>query len=549
MDNFRRSKRNITGDVDGILRSRMRKPMGQGTSVKRPQTTDARTSVSTTDTRISNFGRKEGFMPRQTKPIMPDGRGLGRQRKATSPFDMTIEEKPAKKRTLRGKRNNKKFLIRGIIGIFLLTVIVGGYLAGKGYLRARQVFQGGGEAFIDSCEPKLESLKTEGDGRINFLILGKGGPEQTDGPDLTDTIIVASLDPCNKDAGLLSIPRDLAVKMQSGETTKINSVYALTKMSAKAKKQSDEDAEKAGIDAIENTVENVTGLTINRYVMLDFTAFEQAIDAVGGITIDVKKPVFERMRLKGKPYTLDVKTGPQEFNGLRALAYSRSRYTSERGDFDRSERQREIIVALKDKVFSAGTFSNPVKISQLIDAFGTRVRTNIGGTDEIRRLYTIGQDVGSSSIASVSLVDEPNVLIASGGANLGIGSAQVPKEGLYKYDAIRSFVRNTFKDSFIRKENAGIIVLNGTTISGTAKTRGDVLKSFGYNVIEVGDAPDKNNPTTIIVDLKKKDTKYTKHYLEQRFKTSVTTKLPDGITPPENADFVIIIGQNEASNR
>jgi LCP family protein required for cell wall assembly len=549
MENFRRSKRTVSGDVDGILRSRMRKPMGPKASITRPRAGATRMGSQAPDARIGNFAKKEGFIPRHTKPIMPDGRSLGRKRRHVPPIDMTIEEKPLKKRRTGKWKVNRKLLLRGVMGVFLLVIIVGGYLAGKGYLRARQVFQGGGEAFIDSCEPKLESLKTEGDGRVNFLILGKGGPEQTDGPDLTDTIIVASLDPCNKDAGLLSIPRDLAVKMQSGETTKINSVYALTKMSAKAKKQSDEDAEKAGIEAIENTVENITGLTMNRYVMLDFTAFEQAIDAVGGITIDVKKPVYEKMRLKGKSYTLDVKTGPQEFNGLRALAYSRSRYTSERGDFDRSERQREIIVALKDKVFSAGTFSNPVKISQLIDAFGTRVRTNIGGTDEIRRLYTIGQDVGSSNIASVSLVDEPNILITSGGANLGIGSAQVPREGVYKYDAIRSFIRNTFKDSFIRKENPGIAVLNGTTISGIAKTRSDTLKSYGYNVVEVGDAADKNTAVTTIIDLKKKDTKYTKYYLEKRFNTTATTKLPDGITPPQGADFVIIIGQNETSNR
>ncbi len=64
--------------------------------------------------------------------------------------------------------------------------------------------------------------------------------------------------------------------------------------------------------------------------MVDFTAFEKAVDAVGGVEINVKKPVYENMLLHGKPYTLNVKTGPQKFDGLKALAYSRSRYTSQR---------------------------------------------------------------------------------------------------------------------------------------------------------------------------------------------------------------------------
>lgn len=547
MDNFRRSKRVAnTGNVDGMIRSRMRGNAGNGGNKYVGKTSSEGAAVS--EMRIGNFSQREGFTARKTTPITPDGRALGRQRKGT-PIDMTIDEpKRSRKKVGKKNRNWKKIFKRTALGTTLLVLIVGGYLGAKGFLRAKQVFQGGGESIVSTCDPNPSVLKKEGDGRINFLILGKGGPEQTDGPDLTDTIIVASLDPCNKQAGLLSIPRDLAVKMDSGETTKINAVYALTKMSAKSYGKKDEEAEKAGIEAIEKSVENVVGIRMDRYVMLDFTAFEQAINAVGGIDINVKKPVAEQMRLKGKQYYLNVPKGNQHFDGLRALAYTRSRHTSARGDFDRSERQREVIVALKEKVFTLGTFSNPIKISQLMDAFGTRVRTNIGGTDEIKQLYDVGKDVGGSNIKSLSLVDEPNILIGSGSASLGLGSVQVPTEGLFQYNEIRKFVRTNFVDSFIARENPSVVVLNGTNIAGMAKTQTDTLKSYGYNVIQSGDAPNKNTPNTIIVDLKKKDTKYTKHYLELRYKTTATSELPAGITSPENADFVIIVGQNEASN-
>ncbi len=548
MDNFRRSKRVNSGNIDGLIGGR-RRP-----SIKMKSKPQAISSVNfqnkSSESRIGNFAKKEGFITRSVKTITPDGRSLGRRpAKAIKPIDMSIDESSKKRRSNKKPRNLRKIILRSCLAIFLIVFLMGSYLGVRGYLRAREVFKGGGDSIAWKCEPDPTTLQQEGDGRVNFLLLGKGGPEQPDGPDLTDTIIVASVDPCNKEAGLLSIPRDLAVKMEDGETQKINAVYALTKMSAQSEGKSDEEAEKTGIKAIENVAENVSGLKMNYYAMIDFEAFEKAINAVGGVDINVKDSVSERMSLKGKAYNLNVQTGNQHFDGLKALAYSRCRHCDNKNDFGRSERQREVIIALKSKVISLGTFSNPVKMSQLIDSFGSRISTNLSIPDEALKLYALGQEINESNIKSVSLVDEPNVLIGSGSSSLGLGSIQVPKEGIYRYNDIQKFIRTTFIDGFLKKENAGIQVLNGTTKSGLATNKADVLKGYGYNVVDVGDAPDKSNQSTIIVDLKKKDTKYTKRYLELRYKTTATTSLPEGITPPENADFVIILGQDETSNR
>lgn len=548
MDNFRRSKKTVnSGKVDGIVQNRMRRRPTIGATNRAPGLPTTSTQSKVSESRIGNFERKEGFLPRKTKEIMPDGRSLGRKPRAVKPIDMNIDETKAKKRRFGKKRPGlKKTLLRVGAGLAVLVMLVGGYIAFKGYLRARQVFQGGGEALAWNCEPDPAVLKGEGDGRVNILLLGKGGPEQTDGPDLTDTIIVASIDPCNKDAGLLSIPRDLAVKMESGESAKINAVYALTKMSAESRGASEKDAEQQGIKAIEKVVEGVSGIPVHYYTMIDFTAFEKAVDAVGGVEIDVKKPVYENMLLHGKPYTLNVKTGPQKFDGLKALAYSRSRYTSQRGDFDRSERQREIIIALREKVFSLGTFSNPVKVSQLMDSFGSRVSTNLSIPDDVSKLYTLGQEIDASKIKSLSLVDEPDVLI-QGGSDFTLGSIQVPVAGIYNYTEIQQFVRNKLKDGFIRKENPNVVVLNGTAVGGLATQKADVLKGYGYNVSKIDDAPDKNTTSTILVDVTGSK-KYTKRYLELRYKTTAVSKLPEGVTVPEGVDFVIILGQNETIN-
>lgn len=225
--------------------------------------------------------------------------------------------------------------------------------------------------------------------------------------------------------------------------------------------------------------------------------------------------------------------------GKQALLYAQSRYGSARGDFDRNLRQREVSVALKDKIFTLGTFGNPVKVSQLMDAFGSHIQTNFN-IDEIMKIYDLGKQIDSSKITSVGLADPPQELVTT--SNMGGISVVVPKAGTYEYGPIHNFVRNTLKDGFIKKEDPKIIVLNGSTKSGAATAKADELKSYGYNVIQVGDAPTKNYTNNTLVDLRGGDKKYTKRYLELRLKTSATGKLPDGITSGE-ADFVIIVGQ------
>ena len=238
------------------------------------------------------------------------------------------------------------------------------------------------------------------------------------------------------------------------------------------------------------------------------------------------------------------KAGRHHFEGVRALAYARSRHASPRGDFDRTERQRALLVALKDRIFSLGTYSNPVRISQLLDAFGNHVQTNLS-TNDTSRLYQIGKDFSSSKIVSVGLADPPNNFVTTD--NIRGLSVVVPVAGTYNYTAIQNYIRNTLKDGFIRSENPNLTVLNGTKIPGLATKKAAELRSFGYNVSIVGDAPTTDYPQTILVDLTKGVKKYTKHYLEQRFKVTAVTKLPSTAISPGTADFVIILGQNEST--
>ena len=144
------------------------------------------------------------------------------------------------------------------------------------------------------------------------------------------------------------------------------------------------------------------------------------------------------------------------------------------------------------------------------------------------------------------MVKPPHALLTTGPIN-GL-STVFPKAGVFDYDDIRTFVRSSLKDSFIAKENANIVVLNGSSFAGLATKEADLLKSYGYNVTKTDDAPSKNYQKTIIVNLKGDADKYTQHYLENRLGVSATGKLPDSSINPGSADFVIILGTDAFNN-
>lgn len=510
--------------------------------IRRPQLYNA--SQARTGT-LDNFKAANGFHPAQQPNLSTTGYVAPSQQQPRQSFDGTIDlTLPPAAHKPRQRRKRRISSKRGIIGSLVAVILLAGVVVGNNYFNLSKVFKGGAQgaaALQDNVDPS--KLKGEGDGRVNILLLGRGGAGH-EAPDLTDTILIASIDPVQKHAALLSVPRDLWVQPQGLGHTKINAVYANAKSSARSKRMSDADQEKAGLNAIEKQIQDDIGIPIHYHVMVDFKAFEQAINTVGGIDINVsdKETVYEVLydHSRGKKYTLDVKQGNQHFDGQRALFYARSRQTSARGDFDRTERQRKIMLALKDKVLSLGTFANPVKISQLTDAFGNHVQTNMS-VSEVLRLYELGKDIPSSSVASVGLADAPNNYVTTDNIN-GVSIVR-PRAGVDDFSEIQSYIRNALKDGFIANENATVAVYNGTETPGLATRKAKELRSYGYNVSTVADAPTKTYTKTVLVDLRKGQKKYTKHYLEQRLGVTAVNSMPDNTINAGSADFVIIIGQ------
>lgn len=440
----------------------------------------------------------------------------------------------------------RRWTLRSALVIITLVLISGSTLFAMGAFKAKRVFKGGATtatALTTNVNPQL--LKGEGDGRINILLMGRGGGTH-DAPDLTDTIMVASIDPVNKTTTLISIPRDLWVKVDGHGSMKLNAVWEtgefgyLHKVSPGS---TDPKAIAAGFTLADSVISEITGLEIHYNVLVNFQAFRQAVDTVGGVTINVPEDLYDPTMAwenANNPYL--ARAGVQNFDGVHALIYVRSRETT--SDFARSERQRAMIQVLKEKIVTLGTLSNPIKIAGLLSSFGNNVQTDISLNDA-SRLYSVTKDVKPASIKSIGLTTPPNKFITTGNMN-GQSIAQ-PIAGLNDYSAIQNFIRTQLPDGYIVKENAKILVLNGTALPGVASAKSEILKSYGYNVIGASTAPTDGWTKTTVVDLSKGTKKYTANFLKKRYNADLVTRLPDATIQTNGADFVIIVGTDEAT--
>lgn len=447
------------------------------------------------------------------------------------------------KRVLKRKSSVRKTLVRGVALLFVCILGASGFLSWRAYTNLHKVFHGNTTVAALSEKPVTPNLlKGEGDGRVNILLLGIGGSDHAGG-DLTDSIVVLSIDPVNNTAAMLGVPRDMWVKMPVnyfGAYQKINAAYSSAKYKFLGKvdlTNKNADAMQAGLEAGDQAITEVLGIPIHYNVLVNFQAFKQAVDTVGGVTIDVKEQLYDpTMAWENKWNPVLAPAGVQQMDGTKALMYARSRETS--SDFARNERQRQILLALKDKVLTAGTLSNPAKIDGLMNTLGNNVYTDIS-TQAATRLYEISKKIDDSKIASLGMTQPPTVLVTTD--RVGTASVVRPKAGFNNYTDIQAFVRTSLPDGYLVKEKAAVAVLAPTQKQADEQTA--VLKSYGYNVTSTGVAPvvgDNNQ----IFDLSSGKNPYTKNYLQKRYGVIAGTNLPSGVTSPAgNPKFVIIVSK------
>ncbi len=466
----------------------------------------------------------------------------------------------APKRARRGKDGNKKkFSLkptkkgvrRFILILIILLVIVGGYFTYRFFNATGKLFKGN---VLSAILSQGKELKVDAQGRSNILLFGTSEDDpQHDGANLTDSIMVASVDQKKKNVYLISIPRDLWVKYGkaclSGYEGKINEVYTC------GGGETANPDDQAGQTAFRTKISEVTGLDVQYSVHVNYTVLREAVNAVGGITVNIDsgdpRGILDRnfdWRCNYKCYYVKYPNGPVNLDGDHALALARARGAAGEGttyglpnaNFDREKYQQKILIALKDKATSAGTLANPVAIDKLLSALGNNVRTNFDA-EEIKTLIGTAKDIKTNDIVSIPLDDKDEPLVTTG--NVGGASIVRPVDGLFDYDGLHSHIKALVSGDAALLEKAKVDVLNASGQAGAAQTKADKVTATGIVVEVIGNAPESLNTAPIrIYDLSEGKKPATLKKLEMLFGTKAAKTVPEGVT--SNSDFVIIVGSN-----
>jgi LCP family protein required for cell wall assembly len=390
-------------------------------------------------------------------------------------------------------------------------------------------------------------LRGESGDRINFVLLGMGGPGH-EGPFLSDTILLASVKPSTGQVALISIPRDLIVPFGDGSYRKINSVYAL--------------AADRGKDYAFEQVKKVFGTTfgqdINYMATIDFQGFVKIIDEVGGVTVDVDRDFtdYQFPTADYKIQEVSFKAGRQKMDGLTALRYARSRHgnNGEGSDFARSKRQQKIIIALKDKLTSFDTLINPVKITSLFSLVSQATATDMEPWEAVKIAQML-KDLKSDAIIHQVLDDGPGNYLVGGISAIDGAYILQPRTG--SYQELQSMFAHIFDRPDVSDEGSQIILQNGTKTPGLATLSANELAKAGVDVQRFGNANTQDYLTTTIYDYTRGGKPKTRKALEDFYGVSAKENVPiellsytvakawnfvDDKGQVKNLDFLIILG-------
>ncbi len=352
------------------------------------------------------------------------------------------------------------------------------------HMSAPSLGRGGDDGAIDILLVGVDS-RTDAHGNPltpqELATLRAGDEEATN----TDTIILIRIPNDGRSATAISIPRDSYVQAPGLGKTKINGVYGQTREAKRAslvragESAADAAAEgtEAGREALIKTVADLTGVTVDHYAEIGLLGFALITDALGGVEVCLKEPVYEP--LSGA----DFPAGRQRLNGPQALSFVRQRHELPRGDLDRVVRQQVVMASLAHRVISGRTLSSPATVKRLEQAIQRSVVISSGWDiiDFVQQLQKLAG--GNVAFATIPVLD-------------GAGWSDDGMQSVVRVDPhqVQDFVAGLLHDQEQGKTEqlaytpakTTASVVNDTDINGLAAAVSDVLTAKGFTAGAVG---------------------------------------------------------------
>lgn len=397
------------------------------------------------------------------------------------------------------------------------------------------------QAPIGSLDSQLAPTPVPWDGssRITILVMGLDYRDWSEGTDVprTDTMILFTIDPLTKSAGMLSIPRDLWVTIPGMENNKINTAYRW----GEVYKLPD------GPTLAMKTVEGVIGVPIQYYALLDFNSFVRFIDELGGLDMHIREEI--EVDPIGPGNTVVLQPGVQTLDGATVLAYARNRKVGD-GDFSRSARQQEVIMAIRDQVVTLNMMPTLVSHAPaLYQQISSGIRTNLT-LDQVIRLAWLALQVDEENIKRGVFDPHTDVQYDSVDTPDGRQDVLIPNPDRIRLlrdeifatgGTVAAAVVAEDPSELMKTEAAKVFIRNGTSTAGLAAKTGDMLRDQGM-IIAGEDNADGLYGQTVIIDYTGKP--YTINYLIQQLNIKDSVSVRNRFDPNAQIDIEIILGQD-----
>ncbi|NCU40261.1 LytR family transcriptional regulator [Candidatus Saccharibacteria bacterium] len=441
-----------------------------------------------------------------------------------------LEEIP--KRKARRYRKPKKKVVLIIVGLIILGFV--GYFLTKFILNSGRVFSGNLFDLLGSGT----QIKQDEKGWTNILVFGtsEDGPNHA-GAALTDSIMMISVHQEDKKVTMISVPRDLWVDYGraclAGFSGKINALYSCGVESG---------GESEGASLLKEKVGEVFGVDMHYFTKVNYSVVRDLTTALGGVVVTVSSD--DPRGIYDYNTKLKLPNGQSTLQGEQALAFVRARgdgggYGFEGSNFVREKNQQAMILAIRDKALSAGTLTNPVAWSGILDAMGSNIRSDFSA-GEIKTLVNLAEDVKQENIVQVSLVEKGHPVVTTGSMN---GASIVrPIAGIKDYSDIQKYIARKMSGGENKfGESATIEILNASTRIGIAGRQQTMLEDAGFVDVSSGDTNYMAPSAIQLYDTTLGKMPKTLASLEENLGVkSLGSTLPVGVQ--SDADFVILLG-------